>query len=180
MKTAIIIIGVVIVLLLVAYAWFGGFAKVRFAEQQAGGEVLVYESLTGEYRHSAAAMDRIYYALLEEDKTETYKGCGIYYDNPQKVEKSKLRCDAGCLLESPSQELLQKLEGRYQIKTLPEQSYLVTEFPYKGSLSVMMGIMKVYPAMNRYLAEKGLDSEGAVTEIYDIPAKKIIYRKALN
>ena len=44
---------------------------------------------------------------------------------------------------------------------------------------IMMGIMKVYPAMNRFVGENGFNEEGLVMEIYDIPGKKIVYRKEI-
>ena len=43
----------------------------------------------------------------------------------------------------------------------------------------MMGIMKVYPAMNRFVSENGFDEDGWVMEIYDMPGKKIVYRKEI-
>ncbi|WP_462319185.1 hypothetical protein, partial [Marinilabilia sp.] len=55
--------------------------------------------------------------------------------------------------------------------------YVVTEFPNKGKLSVMMGIFKVYPAISKYFKSEGLDEKGAVMEIYDVPNQTIIYRK---
>ncbi len=41
----------------------------------------------------------------------------------------------------------------------------------------MMGIMKVYPAMNRFVRENGFDEDGRVMEIYYIAGRKIVYRK---
>jgi len=46
-------------------------------------------------------------------------------------------------------------------------------------MSIIMGIMKVYPALNKYISENNLSEEGFVMEIYDVPGKKIIYRKPL-
>ncbi len=151
MRTAIIIIASIIVILFALYAYYGGFRKISFELADAGGEVLVYESLTGDYKHSGKAIDRIYYSLLEKDGIETFKGFGIYYDNPKKDEKAKLRSDVGCILENPDEETIEKLSEKYNIKTLPEQKYLVAEIPYKGKLSIFMGIMRVYPAMENTL-----------------------------
>ena len=42
----------------------------------------------------------------------------------------------------------------------------------------MIGIMQVYPAMNRFARESRFDEDGRVMEIYDIPGRKIVYRWA--
>ncbi|TVQ07366.1 MAG: hypothetical protein EA361_18455 [Bacteroidetes bacterium] len=179
METTIIIIVAIAGILLLVYAWLGGFRKIQFTVQEAGGEVLAYEPHTGEYKNVGKVIDKMYYDLLNEEKVECFRGFGIYYDNPQKVEKSKLRSDVGNILENPTPELLDQLSGKYNIKTLERQKYLVAEFPYKNQMSIIMGIMKVYPALNKYIRQNQLNEEGFVMEIYDVPGKKIIYRKQL-
>ena len=179
MKIVLIIIAVIAVILMAIYAWLGGFKKVKFSIQEVGGEVLVYESHIGDYKNVGKVIDKMYYALLNEEKVECFRGFGIYYDNPQKVEKSKLRADVGNILENPAPEVLALLTPKYNIKTLDKQKYLVAEFPYKNQWSIITGIMKVYPALNRYISEHNLSEEGYVMEIYDVPGKKIIYRKQL-
>ena len=39
--------------------------------------------------------------------------------------------------------------------------------------------MKVYPAMNRFVRENVFDEDGWVMEIYDMPDRKIVYRKEI-
>jgi hypothetical protein len=146
----------------------------------AGGETLIYEKISGEYKQSGKVMDKIYYALLNEDKVETYKGFGIYYDNPQKVEASKLRSEAGCILEEKDTEKLPALEKKYAVRTFPTAKYITTEFPFKNKMAVMLSLMKVYPALNQFAKKNGFKEDGATMEIYDIPNKRIIYRKAIE
>lgn len=179
MQIIIISVAVLAAALLAVYTFFGGFKKLEFVEEKQGGETLVYEELVGDYRQSAAGMDRVYYSLLNDHKLETYKGFGIYYDNPQKVEKSKLRADAGCIVEEADVHRIPELKDPFRVKVLPEKEYLVTGFPFKGKMSVMVGIMKVYPAMSQYIKKKGYSEEGFVMEIYDTPGKKITYRKEI-
>lgn len=182
MKTAIIVIAIIsaiITILFALYAYYGGFRKISFELVDAGGEVLVYKSLTGDYKHSGKAIDKIYYSLLEEEGIETFRGFGIYYDNPKKVEASKLRSDVGCVLEDVDEKIIEKLSENYNIKTLPKQKYLVAEFPYKGKISIFIGIMRVYPAMEKYINKEGISEDGFVMEVYDVPGKKIVYRKKI-
>ncbi len=179
MKIALIILGLIVVIIAALFIYYGGLRRVDFSIAKQGGETLVYVEQTGDYSKSAGPIDKMYYSLLNEEGIETFRGFGIYYDNPQKVEKSRLRSEVGNILEDPDPAILKKLEGRYNIKTLTEKEYIVTEFPYRGKMSVMMGIMKVYPAMNRFVKENGFDEDGWVMEIYDIPGKKIVYRKEM-
>ena len=179
MKIALIILGLVVVIVAALFIYYGGLRRVDFTVAKQGGETLVYVGQVGDYSKSAGPIDKMYYSLLNEEGIETFRGFGIYYDNPRKVEKSRLRSEVGNILEDPDPAVLEKLEGRYNIKTLPEKEYIVTEFPYRGKLSIMMGIMKVYPAMNRFVRENGFDEDGWVMEIYDMPGKKIVYRKEM-
>jgi effector-binding domain-containing protein len=145
-----------------------------------GGETLVYENLTGDYKQSPVIMDKVYYSLVNNDKVETYKGFGIYYDNPKSVETSKLRSEIGCILEEKdSVKVVDLKKNNYNIKIFPKGSYLVTEFPFKGKFSVIIGLMKVYPALTDYLKKHGYGEKGAVMEIYDTPNRKIVYRKEI-
>ena len=175
MKIAIIIIAVFVVLIISIYAYFGGFSKVSFKIENQGGETIVYENLSGDYSQSPKVSDKVYYFLLNDEKIETTKGVGIYYDNPKKVEKNKLRSEIGCIIDNADSVTLAKLAEKYQVKTLPEGDYVVTEFPFKGKLSVLFGIMKVYPALEKFNKEN-VFLESPITEIYDVPNKKIVYR----
>ena len=176
MKIILIVIAILVVLIIVMYAYYGGFSKISFRMDNQGGETIVFESVTGDYSQTPKVSDKIYYALLNEEKIETTKGIGIYFDNPQKVAKDKLRSEIGCIIENADSVTLARLTEKYQVKTLPQSNFVVAEFPFKGKLSVMFGIMKVYPALDKFCKEHGYN-ESPITEIYDVPNKKIIYRK---
>ena len=179
MKVVLIILAVLMALLIVIFAYYGGFQKISFRIENQGGETVVYENVTGDYSQSPKVSDRIYYTLLNDEKIETTKGFGIYYDNPKTVAKENLRSEIGCIVENADSATLTKLAEKYQVKTLPKNDFIVTEFPFKGKLSVLLGIMKVYPAMDKFNKEQG-GIEGPITEIYDVPNKKIIYRTETN
>lgn len=180
MKTTLIVLACIILLFLIIYAWFGGFKKVIVKISEEGGETLVYEEIKGDYRQSGQVMDKIYHSLLNEEKIETYKGFGIYYDNPQKVEKSQLRSEAGCILEEKDLKKVTSLNQKFQVKKFPTKKYMTTSFPYKGKISVMFSIIKVYPALNKYSKENGLNDNTFVMEIYDVPNKMVVYRKEIE
>jgi hypothetical protein len=179
MKITLLIILFLVILAIIMLVWLGIFKKVPVAIARQGGEALVFESLKGDYRQSAAAMDRVYYQLLNDDGIETFKGFGIYYDNPEKVNNENLRSEAGCIVENKDLEKLKALGDKYQVKIFPEADYVVSEFPYKNKLSVFVSLMKVYPALNKFVENNGHDPGGFVMEIYDIPNKRIYYRKQI-
>lgn len=183
MKAIKIILVILIVLIIVItgiYAYYGGFSSVYIVESKQGGEIIVYENVTGDYSQAAEVSNKVYYTLLDNYKIETTKGFGIYYDNPQEVEKSKLRSEVGCILNAlPDSVTMTNIVQKFNTRILPEGDYITAEFPMKGGLSIMIGIFKVYPVINKYLEEKGIDNNSPVMEIYDVPNSKIIYRKQI-
>ncbi len=181
MKTLQIVLWIIVVLVVViasAYTYYGGFVNISPEIKEVGGETLVYEKITGDYSQSAAASDRVYQKLLEDYQIATTKGFGIYYDNPKVTEKDKLRADIGCILESDFDKI-EALRKDFEIMEYPEDKYIVVEFPFKGMPSVLIGIRRVYPALNAYAKQKGYAVDAPVMEIWDVPNKKINYRKAL-
>ncbi|MGQ1889982.1 GyrI-like domain-containing protein [Thermophagus sp. OGC60D27] len=180
MKIALIIIGVTLALMAIVFIYYGGLTKVNCRIDTQGGETLVFKDMTGDYAKSGKLADEIYYALLNDYGIETFKGFGIYYDNPKEVEKNKLRSEIGCIVEQKDISKLSQLKGEFKTKTYPRKSYIVAEFPFKGKLSVILGIMKVYPSIEKFVKDKGYNNVGAVMEIYDVPNKKIIYRKEIK
>ncbi len=176
LKITLIILAVLVVLLLAVYVYYGGCKKIGFNIENQGGEIIVYENVTGDYSQAPEISDKVYYALLNEEKIETTKGIGIYYDNPKNVAKDKLRSEIGCIVENADSVTLSKLSEKYQVKRVPQGEFVVAEFPFKGKLSVLLGIMKVYPALDKFCKEQGY-VESPITEIYDMPNKKIVYRK---
>lgn len=178
MKTALVIFGCIVAVLVLIYAYYGGFKRIVVQTAVQGGEFVVYDTIVGDYRQSGMVMDQIYYALLNDHKVETFKGYGQYFDNPKTTEKSILRSEAGCIIEAKDVDKVRDLD-QFKSKYLPERNAMIAEFPYKGKLSVLFSIMKVYPALNKYAKSKGFNDAGPVIEIYDIPKKKIFYRQAL-
>ncbi|MDR3266697.1 MAG: GyrI-like domain-containing protein [Tannerella sp.] len=178
MKVTLIIVAIIIVLIIALYTYYGGFRKINFKVEALGGETLVYENVVGDYQQASKVSNKIYYALLNDEKIATTKGFGIYYDNPKNVEKSKLRSEVGCIVENLDSATLARLSEKYQVKIFPQSQYVVTEFPFKGGMSIMVGIMKVYPALAKYIESEKL-KDSPIMEIYDVPNKVIIYRKEI-
>lgn len=172
-----------LVLVLIVFLFllrYGVFTPIRFEKAHTAGETVVYEEGRGDYRKSGELMDSIYQRLIDAESIETFRGFGIFYDNPKNVPADTLRYEAGCILEEPSEASVKRLESNFKLKTLETRECITAEFPYKGKPSVFLGTIKVYPALSRYIREHKLPEEGPVMEIYDVPAGKIVYRKFLR
>ena len=179
MNILLIIILSILVLLIIFFAFYGGFKKIKCKIVEEGEETLVYKEMIGDYAKSGKLSDEVYNTLLNEYKIETYKGFGIYYDNPKQVEKSKLRSEIGCIIEEKDLSKITHLKGELKTKVYPKRSYILSEFPFKGKSSIFIGLMKVYPAMEKFIIKNALNKEGAAMEIYDVPNKMIRYRKEI-
>lgn len=171
---------ILFIALLLSFAiYFKMFKKIDLSIDVQGGELIVFKSKTGDYRSSGNVMDEIYESLKTDFNIKSYKGFGIYYDNPREVRRELLRYDAGCIINKQDVSNINKLKERFEIAECPKKRYLIAEFPYKGKTSAIIGVMKVYPAILKYLNKQELPHNGSVMEIYDIPGKRIIYRKEL-
>ncbi|MFP4619295.1 MAG: GyrI-like domain-containing protein [Spirochaetaceae bacterium] len=159
---------------------YGGFSPIRFGKGHAGGETVVYEEGRGDYRKSGELMDSIYQRLIETESIETFRGFGIFYDNPKNVPADTLRYEAGCILEEPSEATVKRLESDFQVKTIEPRECITAVFPYRGKPSVFLGTIRVYPALSRYIRDHNLPEAAPIMEIYDVPAGKIVYRKFLE
>lgn len=167
-------------LALLIAAYYGAFARFSPSVSTEGGEILVYEELRGDYRLSGMAMDKVYYSLADESGISTYRGFGIYYDDPKSCKKEDLRSEAGCVLEAADYARVEELKKLHKVREFPVGEYLSAAFPYKGKLSALIGISRVYPAMAAIAAREGYSPEGFMMEQYDIPNKRILYRKELR
>lgn len=179
MKTALIIIAIVILSLVFVCVYYGAFKTISPKIKKCGGETLVFEKVTGHYKQSGEVSDRVYNKLIKDYNIETTKGFGLYFDNPKEVEESKLRSEVGCILERKDTSKLEDISKDFLVGTCPNEDYIVAEFPFKGKMSIIFGIMKVYPALNKFAEENGYSINSPVMEIWDVPNKKTIYRKKI-
>lgn len=170
MKKVLIAIGIIIALFVIALAYYGAFTSVVVYEKKMGPFQLVYEKHVGNYKEVGEVIYKVYQSL-KKDSIETTRGFGLYYDNPKQVENTKLRSVVGCILDDKSKAGVLK---NYNIKEYPVSNCVVAEFPNKGTMSIIVGIFKAYPALGKYMNEKNYMG-GPIMEIYDGVNKKIYY-----
>jgi len=174
MKLILSILGTLIILIVVTLSYYGLFTRISIAEKEMGGFWLLYEKHVGDYKEVGPVIDRMYSRLLGEDAIETSRGFGLYYDDPKKVKKENLRSVVGCILDKQDESKIDHLKKYYKIKYYPATKSVVAEFPFKGTLSIFMGIFKVYPKLAEYIKQRNYTS-GPFMEIYDTLHKKIFY-----
>ena len=109
---AIIIVLIILGILTAVLGFFGCFYKINLKTENTGGEILIYENVTGAYNQASKISNKVYYELLNNYKIETFKGFGIYYDNPKNVEQNKLRSEVGCIGENIDIKTLEKIKER--------------------------------------------------------------------
>lgn len=174
-----IIIVFILVALLIILSRYGLFSSVNISEKVAGPYLLVYKKHIGDYKNVGPIMEDIYYDLKNNYSIETTRGFGLYYDDPRQVDKAKLRSIVGCIVESRSIADLNKVSNKYGVKEYPSSKSVVAEFPYKGKMSIVIGIFKVYPKLGAYIKEHKYN-QTPIMELYDQPHEIIEYISSVN
>jgi DNA gyrase inhibitor GyrI len=175
MKIFLIIVAVLLALVIGAMAYFGAFTKVTVTERTMPAMTIVYAKHTGDYSTIKPVMDSVYFALLKKEKIAAGRGFRLYYDNPRDVVKEKLRSLGGCILEAQDEQKADSLRQKgYKVAVLAQTKALYAQFSFKGPLSIIIGVFKVYPAMMKYQSGKKI-TPCPVMEIYNITQKKIEY-----
>lgn len=175
-KISLVVILIIVIGGVIFLNHIGFFSNISVEEKKMGPYVLVYEDHIGDYKGTKKIQDDIYEMLLDEYNIEANKGFAIYYDDPKKVAKEELKSIAGCILEKADYGSIQRLKDN-NIKiteTSNNQEYVVADFPMKNPISVLVGIMKVHPAIADHFEKNGYEQK-PMMEIYDVPEKKIIY-----
>lgn len=117
------------------------FNKIEITEKEMGPYKVVFKEHIGDYKETGKIMDEIYYSLLDEG-VETYKGFGIYYDDPKVVEKDKLRSIAGSIIEEKDYDKIDQLKDKYNIKTIDKTRSITTEFPFRIRCPLCLALWK--------------------------------------
>ncbi len=172
-KNLAILVGVLVVLALINRRYLGGFNKVEVKEQMMGPYTIAYTEFVGDYSKVWPSMDKVYLALSGAGILSA-TGVGIYYDDPTVISWENLRSDVGAIVVGNEITKVPQ-SAELKIKNIGGKMSMVAEFPIKNSVSYMAGVIKVYPALKKYMIAKGYSSEVPVMELYDMVAKKIYY-----
>lgn len=167
-----IVVDTLVCVLVIFLIYLGAFSSVTVSEQEMGPYHLVYRDCKGDYSQTGKIIEKTAKALTQEG-ANLLRACGVYYDDPRKVKKEDLRSEVGFLVAEPD---LVKFTAStsFKTKTLPLQTYVTAEFPFKNMLSIYVGIFKVYPKLTQFAGERGYPP-GPMMELYDQPGGHITY-----
>lgn len=174
LKIILFSVALVVVFIISLLTYYGAFKKISIAPATFDECWFVYKTCKGPYAQTAKVSDSIYYDLLANEKIETYKGMCLFYDNPKEVSPDECRSAVGCILEEKDSSHIAALKEKYQVRKLSSGEAFRATFPYKGKPSVIMGVMKVYPALFAFMKEKGRANE-PIIELCDVPQKMFFY-----
>ncbi|MBF0398821.1 MAG: GyrI-like domain-containing protein [Desulfobacterales bacterium] len=174
-----VIILLVTIIMLLILLRYGLLASVKITEKKVGPYLLIYKKHIGDYKNVGSIIDKLYYDLKDNYGIDVTKGFGLYYDNPQEVPKEQLRSIVGCIIEGKLIEDLNNLTKKYGVKEYPESKSVVAEFPYKGKLSIILGVFKVYPKLNTIISNQK-HPQNPIMELYDQPNEKIEYISSVD
>ncbi|MBN2160107.1 MAG: GyrI-like domain-containing protein [Spirochaetes bacterium] len=152
----------------------GLFTPVVIEEKAMGPFNLAYEEHRGDYGKTGDILERVRGSLEKEHSIKSARGFGIFYDDPKKVPVEKLRSEVGYIVEETDAARLKSGGTALKFRTYPRLNCVVAEFPLRNTVSMFIGLMRVYPEMDRYIKEKGY-SPGHSMEIYSLTDKKVTY-----
>lgn len=174
LKIILIVIGALLIILTL-YLWSQGmFACLTAVERTEGGFKVAGMEYTGSYQKAGKFMVDVDNKLKEAGITCT-RGFGIYYDDPKTTPAEKCRSFVGNIIEEKDWVRMTELQSKgFRVDSVPAAAAVVVEFPVKSTLSYMIGPMKAYPVLSKYMKEKGYTGTMPL-EVYDVAQKKIFY-----
>ncbi len=158
---------VIIVSATVYYAYNGGFKTIKISEKEIGPYQFAQVEHYGNYKATFKLQDSLSKELKEFDVV-CDRAFAIYYDNPKTTTKNtnEYYSIVGLILPNlDSTKIKQLVRAGFNLAKMGKTPCTVTSFPKKSNLSVLLGIFKVYPALNKYRKEKNYKNAPAL-EIY--------------
>ena len=126
--------------------YMGLFSKVFFNEETRDQQWLLVEEVQGNYSKTGIAIQDVK-DFLKENNIECIP-TAIFYDDPSKVIKKKLRGAGGCSLK----ENIQEIPSKFKMIYLPETKVTVANIQAYPAVA----IHKVFPAIKEYTEDKNL------------------------
>jgi len=181
-----IVVSSVLILLGLLASWIvyqcALFTPVNIRRQSFPELNVAYTTFVGPYKDAYAKVKGVE-TFLEEKYGSVFseEPCfGIYYDNPQEVEASKCRSVVGKIL--PANIIPGKNDGTVSFgKIEAMKDTLSVDYPLRSFLSIMSGMIRVYPKLNEYFQTlpKGTQ-RGASFELYGFHGKNTTFMMPIS
>jgi hypothetical protein len=172
-RIGIIVIAIFVVILSI-YAYYGGFKKIQITTESHGSFYGASVKHTGDYREIGGAMTKLDKKMRLKG-IEATKGFGIYFDNPKTTAIENRRAIAGSIIAETDIEKVVELGDSVDLVEVPELTGYTARFPYKGFLSFIVAVMKVYPELSQICEADGFEIVTPTLEIYDMKGGEIVF-----
>ena len=175
-KRYITIIGVIFLIIVtviaIVYAIYGGFSKINLKKERLAPIYGISLRKVGNYS-STSSYIRALEIKAKAKNIITLSGFGIFYDNPKVVQVDSLRALIGLIIEDSEIEKAADLGDSSDLINLPEMEAYTVTFPYKGPLSFIIAIGKIYPALQKACGDNRSCLESPTIEIFSKDSKEI-------
>ena len=154
----IIVTALVLVIISLAglFVYLGGFMPVMVEERTLGPYLMAYREIPvvkfSEVGEITTALNR------------DLRDLGLTDFHPFDLFYPDQRAEIGFIITSGDEAKVQQASSPIKLRVIPAQSYLTANFPWKTSLSYLVGYMKVDMALTKYRDEHGFRKTWAATE----------------
>ena len=168
LETWFVSLAVILVVTVFFYLVYSGLLHtiiVSTSDTKYGPITFAYKTHTGPYKDVGEFFTESFCCAPEREQL------GIYYDDPEGVSPDQLRAAVGPILafggeKADPAEMEKCVKEGFKITHLPKPSFVVTaRFPFRTTLSIFIGIYKVYPKLRDYISQRNLCAYPAM-EIY--------------
>lgn len=157
--------------IIVFFIYLGYFNPVKFEIKDTPSLEMAVVSFVGAYKDATSKQLEVL-KVLAEAGLDVSATVAIYFDDAKKMEDEVCRCLVGVVIKDV--KAFSDLNLDMQLLALPIVKSYFTSFSYKSGLSIMLAIMKIYPAIKkRHKRHNAVLYESI--EVYDFTNKVLNY-----
>ncbi len=177
-RTILYIFLAIILLVAIILIHAGLFSRVEIEEKIMGPYLTVYQPHKGGYHKIRKVIDEINMVLVQGEIVASGLSFGHYFDNPfEGTTKIKdLSSHTGVIINPNDTSRLTTIKDRndFLSKSIPEETYIVIELPFRSEFSKITGPLKVYSKIVRHLKDYDLKMQSLI-EIFDKQNSRLLY-----
>ena len=153
----------VVVMAIYVMIKFGWFIKIEISDATVKPIRALVATHIGHYKEVSAVMGELYKDAYDNN-IKNKSGIVMYLDSPN-GDTTKLRAIVGELLYDKDSVIADTLKRKYKEFSTPQLKVKVANFPYRGQISIMFAMMKIYPKFRKNYPEL---MGNPIIEVYDI------------
>ena len=151
LKRAGLFLGSSSIIILAFFAYMGAFNSSNLTKKEVGPFHLVYVEYVGSYKDFTTVIKSVQ-NTMNDNAIQNYNAFGMFFDDPRFVADANLRSYIGVIVTEADLEKVNLLveKGEIAYKKLEKSVYVSASFPYRNFISIFLGILKIYPALDEY------------------------------